>query len=96
MPSTYTIDREQLVQAIIVQNSMKPCEGVVLTRGGEVKSGYADDPETLCMLIPGGTLARQLSADGLSSYSGKELKAWAEKYDIAPLQALADEAAAQV
>ncbi|MGN0836345.1 MAG: hypothetical protein ACI4OS_02805 [Akkermansia sp.] len=44
------------------------------------------------MLLPSPQLARQLTADGLSSYTGKELKKWAESYDRAPLQALADAA----
>ena len=39
------------------------------------------------MLIPAGVLARQLTADGLSSYTGKELKKWADSYDREPLQA---------
>ncbi len=80
------IKREELTAAIIELNSMSPCDGVVMTRAGAVKCGYAADPETLCMLIPAPLLARQLTADGLSSYTGKELKKWAEDYDIAPLQ----------
>lgn len=80
------IKREELTAAIIELNSMSPCDGVVMTRTGAVKCGYATDSETLCMLIPAPLLARQLTADGLSSYTGKELKKWAEAYDIAPLQ----------
>lgn len=57
-----------------------------MTRAGAVKCGYAADYETHYMLIPAPLLARQLTADGLSSYTGNELKKWAEAYDIAPLQ----------
>ncbi len=71
---------------------MCPCDGVVMTSSGEVKVGYAADAETLCMLIPAGKLARQLTADGLSSYSGKELKKWADAYEMEPLQAQVDAA----
>ncbi len=82
---TTEIDREALTAAIIALNSMSPCDGVIMTREGKVKVGYETDEDFLCMLIPAGVLARQLSADGLSSYSGKELKAWADKYDLEPL-----------
>ena len=82
---TTEIDREALTAAIIALNSMSPCDGVIMTREGKVKVGYETDEDFLCMLIPAGFLARQLSADGLSSYSGKELKAWADKYDLEPL-----------
>ena len=82
---TTEIDREALTAAIIALNSMSPCDGVLMTREGKVKVGYETDEDFLCMLIPAGVLARQLSADGLSSYSGKELKAWADKYDLEPL-----------
>ncbi len=88
----FTITREALTSAIIELNSMSPCDGVVMTRSGEVKVGYAADAETLCMLIPAPVLARQLTADGLSSYAGKELKKWADAYDMEPLQALVDAA----
>lgn len=80
------IKREELTAAIIELNSMSLCDGVVMTRSGAVKCGYAEDSETLCVLIPAPLLARQLTADGLSSYTGKELQKWAEAYDIAPLQ----------
>lgn len=80
------IKREELTAAIIELNSMSPCDGVVMTRDGVVKCGYAADADTLCMLIPAPVLARQLTADGLSSYTGKELKKWAEAYAIEPLQ----------
>lgn len=93
MPSIPSIDREQLCGAIIELNSMSLCDGVVMTRSGEVKAGYSEDPETLCMLIPAPMLAKQLTADGLSSYTGKELKSWASKYDIEPLQAIVNSAA---
>lgn len=65
---------------------MSPCDGVIMTRDGQVKCGYAADEDYLCMLIPAGVLARRLTADGLSSYGGKELKSWAEKYELEPLQ----------
>lgn len=83
---SFEIKREELVAAIIELNSMSPCDGVVMTRSGAVKCGYAADAETLCMLISAPVLARRLTADGLSSYTGKELKKWAENYDMAPLQ----------
>ena len=92
MDSPFTISPEELAQAIIELNSMSPCDGVVMTREGKVKAGYEADADTLCMLLPAPKLARQLTADGLSSYSGKELRKWAEAYDAAPLQALADAA----
>lgn len=82
------IDREELTAAIVELNSMSPCDGVIMTREGKVKCGYAEDADFLCMLIPAGVLARQLTADGLSSYGGKELKAWADKYEMEPLQEL--------
>lgn len=82
---TFEIEQADLTAAIIELNSMSPCDGVIMTREGKVKVGYESDEDFLCMLIPAGVLARQLSADGLSSYSGKELKAWADKYDTAPL-----------
>ncbi len=92
-PAPFTITQEALAAAIIELNSMSPCDGVIMTRGGEVKVGYAADADTLCMLIPAPVLARQLTADGLSSYTGKELKKWAEAYDLAALQAIACKAA---
>lgn len=94
--SEYTINSEQLCEAIIKQNSMSPCDGVVMTREGEVKPGYADDANTLCMLIPAAQLARELTASGLSSYTMKELSAWARAYDTAPLQAVVDAAVQQM
>lgn len=89
----FQIGQEELSKAIIELNSMSPCDGIIMTRDGNVKCGYAADEDFLCMLVPAGTLARQLTADGLASYSGKELKKWADAYDRAPLQALADAAA---
>lgn len=83
---SFEIDRSVLTEAIIELNSMSPCDGVIMTREGKVKVGYETDSDFLCMLIPAGVLARRLTADGLSSYSGKELKAWADKYDTAPLE----------
>lgn len=93
MPCSFSIDHDQLAAAIIELNSMSPCDGVVMTRQGEVKVGYTADAETLCMLIPAALLARQLTAAGLSSYTDKELKKWAADYDSAPLQATANAAA---
>ncbi len=92
MSPPLTISPEELTQAIIELNSMSLCEGVVMTREGKVTVGNADDADTLCMLIPAPKLARQLTADGLSSYSGKELRKWADGYDAAPLQAIVDAA----
>ncbi len=88
----FIISCEALSRAIIELNSMSPCDGIVMTRSGEVKVGDAADEETLCMLIPAPTLARQLTADGLSSYTGKELQKWADAYDREPLQAIVDAA----
>ena len=82
----FEINRDELTAAIIELNSMSPCDGVLMTKDGKVKVGYEADADCLCMLIPAGKLARQLTADGLASYAGKELKAWADKYDLAPLQ----------
>ena len=84
---SFEIQQESLSAAIVELNSMSPCDGVIMTRNGEVKVGYESDADFLCMLIPAGVLARQLTADGLSSYTGKELKKWADSYEIAPLQA---------
>lgn len=95
MPCSLTIDREQFNAAIIELNSMSPCDGVVMTRQGVVKVGYLADAETLCMLMPAPVLARKLTADGLSSYTDKELKKWVDGLEIEPLQALVDEALAQ-
>lgn len=84
---SYEIQREALSAAIVELNSMCPCDGVIMTREGKVKVGYEQDADFLCMLIPAGVLARQLTADGLSSYTGKELKKWADSYEIEPIQA---------
>ncbi len=91
-PASFEIQRDALTSAIVELNSMSPCDGVIMTRKGEVKVGYEADADCLCMLIPAGVLARQLTADGLSSYTGKELKKWADEYDLAPLQAKVDAA----
>ena len=85
--TSFEIQRDALSAAIVELNSMSPCDGVIMTRNGEVRVGYESDADFLCMLIPAGVLARQLTADGLSSYTGKELKKWADSYDLAPLQA---------
>ncbi|MBE6415705.1 MAG: hypothetical protein E7032_04135 [Akkermansiaceae bacterium] len=84
---SFEIQRDALTAAIVELNSMSPCDGVIMTTGGEVKAGYESDADFLCMLIPAGVLARQLTADGLSSYTGKELKKWADSYELGPLQA---------
>ena len=84
--TSFEIQREALSSAIVTLNSMCPCDGVIMTRNGEVKVGYESDADFLCMLIPAGVLARQLTADGLSSYTGKELRKWADSYELAPLQ----------
>ena len=89
---SFQIDRDELTAAIIELNSMSPCDGVIMKRDGHVGVGYAQDEETLCVLIPAPKLARQLTADGLASYSGKELKKWADDYDIEPLQQIVAEA----
>ena len=83
---SFEIQRDALTAAIVELNSMSPCDGVIMTTAGEVKVGYESDADFFCLLIPAGVLARQLTADGLSSYTGKELKKWADSYDIAPLQ----------
>lgn len=83
---SFEIQRDALTNAIVELNSMSPCDGVIMTRNGEVKVGYESDEDFLCMLIPAGVLARQLTADGLSSYTGKELRKWADSYELAPLQ----------
>lgn len=85
MAADFSIGKEELADAIVELNSMSPCDGVIMTRNGEVKVGYEADADFLCMLIPAPVLARQLTADGLSSYKGKELRKWAEAYDTAPL-----------
>ncbi|MBR5196344.1 MAG: hypothetical protein IKW48_09440 [Akkermansia sp.] len=85
--NSFEIQRDALSAAIVELNSMCPCDGVIMTRTGEVKVGYESDADFFCMLIPAGVLARQLTADGLSSYTGKELKKWADSYDTEPLQA---------
>lgn len=85
--TSFEIQRDDLTAAIVELNSMCPCDGVIMTTSGTVKVGYESDADFLCMLIPAGVLARQLTADGLSSYTGKELKKWADSYELAPLQA---------
>lgn len=72
---------------------MSPCDGVIMTRQGVVKAGYRADADTLCELISAPVLARRLTADGLSSYTDKELKKWISEIDIAPLQEIVDAAA---
>ncbi len=86
MPS-FPINREELTAAIIELNSMSRAQGIIMSQSGQIKTGNREDADFLCMLIPAPTLARQLTADGLSSYTGKELKAWGDAYDITPLEA---------
>lgn len=93
---SYEIDRDALTAAIVELNSMSPADGVIMTRKGEVRTGYTTDADFLCMLIPAGVLARQLTADGLSSYTGKELKKWAGDYAVEPLQQKVAEAVAKL
>ncbi len=91
MPS-FPINREELTAAIIELNSMSRAQGIIMNQQGQIKTGNPDDADFLYMLIPAPTLARQLTADGLSSYTGKELKAWADAYDITPLEGLIQQA----
>lgn len=96
LPRTaFQIGTDALASAIIELNSMSPCDGVVMDRTGHVRTGYKDEPGLLCLLISAPLLARQLTADGLSSYTGKELRKWADSYDKAPLQQKVDEAVQQ-
>lgn len=88
----FELRQEALSEAVIAQNNMSPCDGVIMTKTGELRPGYLDEPELLCMLIPAGQLARRLTADALSSYTGKELRKWADALDRAPLQKLVDAA----
>lgn len=90
--TTFEINREELVTAIVELNSMSRADGVIMTLDGKVRTGFASETDFLCMLIPAGVLARQLTADGLSSYTGKELKKWAGEYAIEPLASLVAEA----
>lgn len=90
--ASYMIGTEELSKAIIELNSMSPFDGIIMTRQGSVRVGNESDADCLCMLIPSALLARQLTADGLSSYTGKELQKWADSYDKAPLQAKVDQA----
>ena len=92
---SYEIDRDALTAAIVELNSMSPADGVIMTRKGEVRTGYVSEEDFLCMLIPAGVLARRLTADGLSSYTGKELKKWAGEYELEPLQQKVTEALAR-
>lgn len=91
-PQPFDVAQEALSAAIIKLNSMCPNDGVIMTKEGSICTGNESDANFLCMLIPAGKLARQLTADGLASYSGKELKKWADAYDRAPLQQIVDAA----
>lgn len=88
----FEVGQAELTAAIIKLNSMCPDDGVIMTKEGTVCTGNESDANFLCMLIPTGKLARQLTADGLASYTGKELKKWADAYDRAPLQQIVDAA----
>ncbi len=91
-PTPFVVSREPLSAAIIELNSMSPCEGIIMSRDGFVKVGDSSDPDFFCMLLPAPTLARALTAAGLSSYTGKELREWASAYPLEPLQAIVDSA----
>jgi hypothetical protein len=93
--TSFDIDKDALIASIVELNSMSPADGIIMTRGGKVRTGYTTDEDFLCMLIPAGKLARQLTGDGLSSYTGKELVKWAGEYDIEPLQRIVAEAIAK-
>ena len=93
MSCCFDIDAERWMAAVVELNSMSPCDGVVMTRAGEVKVGYVADDETLCLLLAAPKLARMLTAAGLSSYSDKELRKWIGEMDVAPFQAAAYDAA---
>ena len=93
--NTFEIDRDALTKAIVELNSMSPADGIIMTREGVVRTGYEHEEDFLCMLIPAGVLARQLTADGLSSYTGKELNKWAGEYAIEPLQEKVNAAVSQ-
>lgn len=93
--TSFEIDKDALVAAIVELNSMSPADGIIMTREGKVRTGYTSDEDFLCMLIPAGKLARQLTGDGLSSYTGKELVKWAGEYDIEPLKRIVAEALAK-
>ncbi len=83
--TAYNINQEELTAAIIELNAMSRAEGIIMSKDGHIRTGNCADVDYLCMLIPAPLLARQLTAAGLSSYSAKELKEWADKYDCAPL-----------
>ena len=78
---------DELVKAVMELNLMSPCDGVMMTRGGEIKVGYRDDKSTWCELISAGELARMLTASDMSSYTEKELRQWVQQMDVAPLVA---------
>ncbi len=88
MSSPLTIDREQLAKAIIELNSMSRAEGVIMTRGGEIKVGNQSDTDCLGLLIAAPLLARQLTGDGLSCYTDKEIQKWARAYPLEGLEAI--------
>lgn len=88
----FEVGQAELADAIIKLNSMCRDAGIIMTKEGSLCTGNETDENFFCMLIPAGRLARQLTADGLSSYTGKELRKWAESYDRAPLQAVVDAA----
>ena len=83
--NTPNINRDELSSAIIELNSMSRAEGIIMTHDGHIKTGNTADEECLCMLIPAAKLAQQLTSDGLSSYTGKELKSWADAYDCSEI-----------
>ena len=41
--ASFEIQQEALSAAIVELNSMSPCDGVIMTRSGQVKVGYEND-----------------------------------------------------
>lgn len=89
---SFAIRQDELAEAIIELNSMSLCDGIFMMRDGRVRVAYRHEEQILCELISAPLLARQLTADGLSSYTGKELRTWAESYEREPLQERVDAA----
>lgn len=81
----YSIDREQLREAITEQNSLHPKDGIFMMRNGEIKCAMRDDPDVLCELISEKELGQMLAESALFSYSEKELSKWIDEIDISSL-----------
>lgn len=81
----YSIDREQLREAITEQNSLRPKDGIFMMRNGEIRCAMRDDPDVLCELISEGELGQMLAGGALFSYSEKELNEWIDEIDISSL-----------